>query len=114
MVLRNGPVDGAANTAESYRIAVGDTLYLQGVDTAGTFYATRSTLQLLHRSTTIPGGTVTDWPDYRERSLMLDVGREFMPVGMLRDQIRRMAQLELNLLHLHFSSSCPRWTSRAI
>ncbi|MFI7671839.1 family 20 glycosylhydrolase [Nocardia sp. NPDC049526] len=105
IVLRNGPVDGAPNTPESYRIAVGDTLDLQGSDTAGTFYATRSALQMLRRNTAIPGGTVTDWPDYRERSLMLDVGREFMPVDMLRDQIRRMAQLKLNLLHLHFSDS---------
>ncbi|WP_157187338.1 family 20 glycosylhydrolase [Nocardia vinacea] len=105
IVLRNGPVDGAPNTPESYRIAVGDTLDLQGSDTAGTFYATRSALQMLRRNTAIPGGTVTDWPDYRERSLMLDVGREFMPVDMLRDQIRRMAQLKLNLLHLHFSDT---------
>lgn len=105
IVLRNGPVDNAPNSREAYRIAVGETLDLQGSDTPGTFYATRSVLQMLRRGTTIAGGTVTDWPDYPERSLMLDVGREFMPVDMLRDQIRRMAQLKLNLLHLHFSDT---------
>ncbi|MFD0366130.1 beta-N-acetylhexosaminidase [Nocardia sp. GCM10030253] len=103
IVVRTGPVSGAPDTPEGYRISVAHTLDLQGADTAGAFYSTRSALQLLRRATTLPGGVVTDWPEYRERGLMLDVGREFMPVDMLRAQIRRMGQLKLNLLHLHLS-----------
>ncbi|MEV0297220.1 glycoside hydrolase family 20 protein [Nocardia sp. NPDC050710] len=105
MVLGTGPIDGAPDKEEAYRISVGDFLELRGATGAGVFYATRSALQILRRSQVIPGGAVTDWPEYPERSLMLDVGREFMPVEMLRAQIRRMGQLKLNLLHLHFSDS---------
>ncbi|MFI9510417.1 family 20 glycosylhydrolase [Nocardia sp. NPDC052566] len=105
IVLRTGRVPDAPDTAEAYRISIAETLELQGADLPGVFYATRSVLQMLRRSGTIPGGTVTDWPQYRERSLMLDVGREFMPLDVLRAQIRRMGDLKLNVLHLHLSDS---------
>lgn len=105
IVLTTGPVPDAPETPEAYRITVGPTLELRGAGAAGAFYATRSVLQMLRGQTSIPGGTVTDWPRYRERSLMLDVGREFMPVPLLRAQIRRMGQLKLNLLHLHLSDT---------
>ncbi|GAB2644849.1 beta-N-acetylhexosaminidase [Nocardia goodfellowii] len=105
IVLRVAGVPEAPNTPEAYRLSVGDTLDLQGAGEPGAFYATRSALQLLRRGGTIPGGTATDWPDYAERGLMLDVGRQFMPVEMVRAQIRRMGMLKLNMLHLHLSDS---------
>ncbi|WP_082032238.1 family 20 glycosylhydrolase [Nocardia vulneris] len=105
IVLTTGPIPDAPETPEAYRISVGETLELRGAAAAGAFYATRSALQMLRGQPAIPGGTVTDWPRYRERSLMLDVGREFLPVELLRAQIRRMGQLKLNLLHLHFSDT---------
>ncbi|MEV6277818.1 beta-N-acetylhexosaminidase [Nocardia sp. NPDC051832] len=105
IVLRIAAVPDAPDTPAAYRISVGGTLDLQGAGESGAFYATRSALQLLRRGATIPGGVVTDWPDYAERGLMLDVGREFMPVPMLQAQIRRMGMLKLNMLHLHLSDS---------
>lgn len=105
IVLSTGTVPGAPETPEAYQISIGETLDLRGADIAGAFYATRSALQLLRQRTAIPGGTATDWPQYRERGLMLDVGREFMPVDLLRAQIRRMGYLKLNLLHLHLSDT---------
>ncbi|MFI9401460.1 family 20 glycosylhydrolase [Nocardia sp. NPDC052316] len=105
IVLSTGPVAGAPETPEAYRISIGETLELRGAGLAGAYYATSSTLQLLRQRNELPGGTVTDWPQYRERSLMLDVGREFMPVDLLRAQIRRMGYLRMNLLHLHLSDT---------
>ncbi|PXX68488.1 hexosaminidase [Nocardia tenerifensis] len=105
IVLRTGSVPNAPETAEAYQISSGETLDLLGADTAGAYYAASSALQLLRQRPVIPGGTVTDWPQYRERGLMLDVGREFMPVELLRAQIRRMGYLKLNLLHLHLSDT---------
>ncbi|MFI6173014.1 family 20 glycosylhydrolase [Nocardia sp. NPDC051052] len=105
IALGTGSVPGAPDMPEAYRISIGETLDLRGADTAGAFYATSSALQLLRQRTTVTGGTVTDWPQYRERGLMLDVGREFMPLDLLRAQIRRMGYLKLNLLHLHLSDA---------
>ncbi|MEU8896291.1 family 20 glycosylhydrolase [Nocardia sp. NPDC048505] len=105
IVLRLGPVPGAPETLESYRMVVGPTLELQGAGAAGAFYATRSALQLLRGAAPIPGGVVTDWPDYAERSLMLDVGRQYLPPDLVRAQIRRMGMLKLNVLHLHLSDT---------
>ncbi len=90
--------------AESYRLTVGETLAVAG-DEAGAFYGTRTILQFLRQSWTIPGGVVADWPAYPERGLMLDVGRKYLPISFLRMHIRELAYLKLNHLHLHLSDN---------
>lgn len=67
------------------------------------FNGTRTILQLLTQSRTIPGGTATDWPAYLERGLMVDAGRKYFSLSFLRGQIRELAYLKLNHLHLHLS-----------
>ena len=54
-------------------------------------------------SASIPAGTARDWPRYPERGLMIDNGRRYFSPGWLRREIRELAYLKLNQLHLHFS-----------
>src|SRR5882672_4308045 len=100
LVLRLGAVEGGA---EGYRMTVGPSVLVEGNTEAGVFYGTRTILQLLRRGATIPGGTAADWPLYPERGLMLDTGRRFFSLSFLRNQIRELAYLKLNYLHLHLS-----------
>jgi hexosaminidase len=93
-----------SSRAEGYRLTVGETLVLRGGD-AGVFYGTRTILQLLRRSWSVPAGLVEDWPAYPERGLMLDVGRKYLPMSFLRKHIRELAYLKLNHLHLHLSDN---------
>ncbi|GGP00627.1 family 20 glycosylhydrolase [Wenjunlia tyrosinilytica] len=89
--------------AEGYQLDSSRVLTITGSTSDGVFYGTRSVLQLLHPSRTIPGGTATDAPVTAERSLMIDMAREFYSMSWLKDRVREMAYLKLNTLHLHLT-----------
>ncbi|GLV83243.1 hypothetical protein Slala03_29320 [Streptomyces lavendulae subsp. lavendulae] len=99
-----GPVDTAL-PPEGYRMTVGPALTLRAATATGAFNATRTVLQLLHQSTTVPAGTAVDWPDKAERGLMVDQGRKFFTVEWLRRHIRELAYLKLNYFHFHLSDT---------
>ncbi len=90
---------------EGYRLAVGPDLRIEARGTAGAFYGTRTVLQLLRRHRRIPAGHARDVPRYPERGLMIDNGRRYYSPAWIRREIREMAYLKLNQLHLHFSDN---------
>lgn len=99
------PVKGEFNP-EQYTLTIKpDRIVATAPTTTGLFYASQSLLQLAMQSPKLPCGTITDYPDYRVRSLMLDVGRKFFPYETLKDYIRTMGFLKLNELHLHISDN---------
>ena len=100
--LRLGSTDRRLGR-EGYRLEVGAALHIEARTAAGVFYGTRSVLQLLHGRRTIPAGRARDWPRYPERGLMIDNGRRYFSPGWIRREIRELAYLKLNQLHLHFS-----------
>ncbi|MFC9473375.1 family 20 glycosylhydrolase [Nocardia sp. NPDC056952] len=94
----SGPIE-----PESYRIDIDDTVTVTARTHRGAVHATQTLLQWFSRSTDLPRGSVVDWPDFAERGLMLDVGREYLSVGWIKQRIREMAYYRMNLLHLHLS-----------
>ncbi len=99
------PADGKSNP-EQYTLTIKPNRIVASAPTAtGLFYATQSLLQLAMQSPRIPCGTMADYPDYRKRALMLDVGRKFFPYETLKDYIRTMGFLKMNELHLHISDN---------
>ena len=89
--------------AEGYLMDISDRVEIRSRTEAGVFYGTRTLLQLLQPRRSVARGAIRDWPDYRERGLMVDVGRKYFTVGWIKDQIVDMAYAKMNLLHLHFS-----------
>lgn len=90
---------------EGYCMSIGDRVTISAKGDAGAFYATRTLLQLLKQSTSLPVGHICDWPDYPERGLMVDVAREYFTIPWLQDHIRELSYLKLNTLHLHLTDS---------
>lgn len=88
---------------EAYTVEISDKIVIRGSTPAAVFIGSRSVLQLLRQSSELPKGTITDWPDYKGRMLMLDVGRKPYPMSALKDFIRLMAWYKMNELHLHLS-----------
>lgn len=88
---------------EGYRIEIGDRVEIRAAADAGVFYGTRTLLQLLKQNRILPRGSIRDGPDYRERGLMVDVGRKYFSLPWLKNQILDMGYAKLNLLHLHLS-----------
>ncbi len=88
---------------EGYRFNVTDRLEIISGTAVGSFYGTRTLLQLLRQNYTIAAGNARDWPDYNERGLMVDVGRKFFSMAWLKNHIVDLSYMKLNLLHLHLS-----------
>jgi len=51
----------------------------------------------------IPGGTITDYPEYSYRGAMLDVARHFFKVEDVKHYIDLLAAYKMNFLHLHMT-----------
>ncbi|WP_169814875.1 beta-N-acetylhexosaminidase [Nocardia crassostreae] len=96
--------ESAPEQAESYRIDIGDAVIATACTHRGAVHATQTLLQWFSQTTRLPAGTVTDWPDYAERGLLLDVGRKFLSVDWIKQRIREMAYYRMNLLQLHLSN----------
>ena len=53
----------------------------------------------------VPSVTIHDSPRFPWRGLMIDVGRHFMPLDVLRRNLDGMAALKLNVFHWHLSDN---------
>lgn len=104
LLLTLGSMDASLGR-EGYRLTVGSFVTIQASSEDGVFNGTRTVLQLLKQSWTIPEGVGRDWADYPDRGLMIDAGRKYFSMQFLEDEIRDMAYLKLNYLHLHLSDS---------
>ena len=51
----------------------------------------------------VPSGTITDYPQYAYRGVMLDVSRHFFTVDEVKRLIDLAANYKINVLHLHLS-----------
>ncbi|MFI6867925.1 glycoside hydrolase family 20 protein [Nocardia sp. NPDC050406] len=95
--------DSGPRHPQSYRIEIGDSVTVSARTTAGVIHGTQTLLQWFSQTPALPGGTVTDWPDFVERGLSLDVGRQFLSVDWIKQRIREMAYYRMNMLQLHLS-----------
>ncbi|MGV9266072.1 family 20 glycosylhydrolase [Kitasatospora sp. NPDC003701] len=91
--------------AEGYRLTVAAAITVRAGTAAGAFYGTRTVLQLLHQSATVPAGTALDWPAKAERGLMIDQGRKYFTVAWVKQHIKELAYLKLNYFHFHLSDT---------
>jgi hexosaminidase len=87
-----------------YKLHIGRRLTVISRSSTGLFYGGRTLLQLL-KDRKAPKGRASDYPRYTERGLMIDNGRQFFTRAWLAKRIKEMANLKLNLLHLHFSDN---------
>lgn len=90
---------------EAYRLTVGKKkIVIEALTEEGVFRA-RTTLDQLSRSGKLPCCTVTDYPRFAHRGLMIDESRSFFGLDFLKKQVNAMAMLKLNVLHLHLNDS---------
>ncbi|GEM_PF-871000 len=114
--LRKGPGNsGALSLAqdlslgkEAYSIRIGsEGVEIKAGGPAGLYYASRTILQVLlsRGDGTLPRGVLRDAPAYPVRSLLLDVGRKFLPPDELKDWIRMLSWVKMNEIHLHLNDN---------
>ncbi|GAA3483111.1 hypothetical protein GCM10018966_076430 [Streptomyces yanii] len=100
---------GARFAEEGYTLTATDRNVTITAPTAkGVYYGTRSLLQILlldDGRDSVPVGTAVDWPNYKVRGFMLDVGRRFFTADYIRDYLRVMGWFKLNQLQLHLNDN---------
>lgn len=71
----------------------------------GVFWGTRTLLQWLNQGYILKEMTVVDYPEYRERSSMIDVARKYFSVEYIMNHIRELSYLKYNYLYLHLTDN---------
>jgi hexosaminidase len=105
LVLGNNELVAGSLGDQGYHLEITGHVTISARTDDGVFYGTRTLLQLLKQSFTIHGGVARDWPDYPQRSLMVDVGRQYFSLPWLENHVRDLAYLKYNFFHLHFSEN---------
>jgi len=94
---------------ESYSLEIipsGATL--SAPNSMGILHGLQTFLQLVSATPSgfaVPAVSIQDQPRFRWRGLMIDVGRHFIPLEILKRNLDGMAALKMNVLHLHLSEN---------
>jgi lysophospholipase L1-like esterase len=102
IALKIVKADGVDKNGESYRLNVDDHKVTITASTPhGIFNGIQTLRQLMRDGVIIPGCDIQDWPAFSWRGFMIDVGRNYLPIDMLKEQIEVMAQYKMNVFHFH-------------
>jgi hexosaminidase len=89
---------------ESYQLKVDQKrILIAGRGTAGIFYGIQTLKQLCRDGYFIDNLEISDAPAFKWRGYMVDVGRNFQSLALLKQQIDQMASYKLNVFHLHLT-----------
>lgn len=97
---------------EGYTMKITDRVTVTAPKSKGLYWATRTLLQLTEQQgdQALPKGTARDYPDYAIRGFMMDCGRKFIPMSMLRDYVKMMAYYKMNTFQIHLNDNAfPRF-----
>jgi hexosaminidase len=92
---------------ESYKLQVSSQgAELTAPTTLGVMRGLQTFLQLVEvtpQGFAVPSVTVDDKPRFAWRGLLIDVGRHFMPIGVIERNLDGMAAVKMNVFHWHLS-----------
>lgn len=92
------------NSSEGYTLTTAEeAVILEAEHPTGIYYGTRTMWQLLHGCGIQVD--ISDSPLYRQRGVMLDLGRKYLSPAWIQRFIREMGWLKLNTLHLHLNDN---------
>ena len=96
----------ALNNPEAYKMTIADGITINGASKTGTFWATRTVLQLVDNyRNVIPRGLINDYPNYPNRGFMLDVGRKFFTIEFLQHYVKMISYYKLNEFQVHLNDN---------
>ncbi len=102
--LDSNKVNVSVLTDEAYQLKItADHVSLIANTPHGMFNAVQTLEQLMRSGSRINDCEITDWPAFAWRGYMVDVGRNYQTVNLLKQQIDKMAFYKLNIFHFHFT-----------
>ena len=95
------------NEEEGYVLNVhSNRIVVEAVTEQGAYWALQTLRQLTERSGKtgyVYGCRITDWPAFRIRGFMHDVGRGYIPVDELKREIALLSRYKVNVFHWHLT-----------
>ncbi len=92
---------------ESYRMTVtSTTVTLDATTVVGAMHGLQTLLQLVQpegKDYIIPAVTIADQPRFPWRGLMIDCGRHFEPIDVIKRTLDAMAAVKMNVFHWHLT-----------
>ena len=95
----------------AYKLLVSDKILIQANSTKGVFYALQTLKQLVVKEKSgfaLPTCEIVDWPAFKIRGFMHDLGRNYQSPELLKEQIDVLAAYKYNVFHMHLTDN-PGW-----
>ena len=102
--------EARVNQDEAYRLKVTtDSILIEAVTEKGLYWARQTLEQLITTDKKgdyyLPLAEITDWPAFRVRGFMHDVGRSYISVEELKEQIALLSRYKINVFHWHLTEN---------
>lgn len=96
--------------SEAYKLVVqGNVIEIQAESRLGVIRAAQTLQQLAEdeggRVSALEGGTITDWPAFKVRGFMHDVGRSYISIEELEKEIRLYSRFKINVFQWHLTEN---------
>lgn len=102
-------IEGAKYQEEAYHLTVtGKRIFLEATTPKGMYWGKQTLEQLKYtknKKTYLPQCEITDWPAFRIRGFMHDVGRSYIPVEELKREISLLSRYKINVFHWHLTEN---------
>lgn len=103
-------LDGVpVNQDEAYRLKVSaHKIQVEAVSERGVYWAMQTLAQLQNvkgKKTVFAGCEILDWPAFRVRGFMHDVGRTYISMEELKREIAILARYKINVFHWHLTEN---------
>lgn len=103
-------LDGVTlNVSEAYKLRITDNkISIEATTEQGAYWALQTLRQLQLQKgkiTCLQGCEVTDWPAFRMRGFMQDVGRSYISVEELKREIEVLSRFKINVFHFHLTEN---------
>lgn len=101
------PSQVTQNEEEAYRLCISEqSITLSALAETGLYRGLQTLAQLWeqypHR---LPACEIIDWPAWRMRGFMHDVGRTYIPMPELKKQIQLLSYFKVNVFHWHLTEN---------
>lgn len=104
IILKIEKVNTPLYNHEAYKLDVNaNNITVTANTITGLHNAAQTLRQLMRNTHTIAGCSITDYPAFSWRGYMVDVGRNYMSMDLLKQQIDEMEKLKYNVFHFHLT-----------
>ena len=94
------------NQEEAYRLVVTPKgIQVEAVTEKGVYWALQTLRQLEEKKGRYEACEIVDWPAFKIRGFMHDIGRSYLPMDELKKEIEILSRYKINVFHWHLTEN---------